>query len=119
MPRLTEKAFQKLFLDAVDSVLSSLGESARQSIYFHLEKKFKLTRDKIPNHIEDFEHGLERIFGLGTGFLETLIMKKLYENMGLKGTILKLDEEKKLTFLDYVKAAEHSYLRTKKKLSVH
>jgi len=111
---LTEKAFHKLLLEAVDSTLCSLGDSARQSVYFHLEKKFHITRDEIPGRIEDFDHGLERIFGVGTRFLEVLIMKKLYEEMGSRGKVLRLDQGTEFKFADYVKAAQNSYLQMKK-----
>ena len=110
---MTEKAFHKLLLEAVDSALSSLGDSARQSVYFHLEKKFDITRDEIPGRVDDFDHGLERIFGTGTRFLEVLIMKKLYEEIGSKGKILKLDQGNEFRFVDYVKAAERTYLQAK------
>jgi hypothetical protein len=101
-------------LEAVDSALSSLGDSARQAVYFHLEKKFDIPKDDIPRRVEDFDQGLERIFGVGTRFLEVLIMKKLYEEMGSKGTILKIGQGKKFKFPDYVRAAEQSFLRAKK-----
>jgi hypothetical protein len=111
---LTQKAFQELLLEAVDSALSSLGDSARQSVYFHLEKKFDITRDEIPGRIEDFDHGLERIFGAGTRFLEVLIMKKLYEEMGSKGKIVRMDQKKEFRFVDYVRAAQLTYLQAEK-----
>jgi len=98
----------------VDSALSSLGDSARHSVYFHLEKKFYITRDEIPSRIEDFDHGLERIFGAGTRFLEVMIMKKLYEEMGSKGKIVRLDQKKEFKFVDYVRAAQLTYLQTEK-----
>ena len=111
---MTEKTFQELLLEAVDSALSSLGDSARHSVYFHLEKKFDITRDEIPSRIEDFDHGLERIFGAGTRFLEVMIMKKLYEEMGSKGKIVRLDQKKEFKFVDYVRAAQLTYLQTEK-----
>ncbi|HVP16164.1 MAG TPA: hypothetical protein VMT42_02230 [candidate division Zixibacteria bacterium] len=111
---MIEKAFQELLLEAVDSALSSLGDSARQSVYFHLEKKFDITRDEIPSRIEDFDHGLERIFGVGTRFLEVLIMKKLYEEMGSKGKIVRMDQKKEFKFVDYVRAAQLTYLQAEK-----
>ena len=111
---MTEKAFRMLLLEAVDSALSSLGDSARQSVYFHLEKKFDITRDEIPGRVEDFDHGLERIFGAGAPFLEVLIMKKLYEEIGSKGKILKVDQDEEFKFVDYVKAAERTYSQAKK-----
>jgi hypothetical protein len=112
---LTDKDFQKLFLDAVDDAFSSLGDSARQSIYFHLETKFGMPRNEIPYRLEDFESGLEKIFGAGTRYLEILIMKKLYETMKPKGKILKLDEDREFKFTDYVKAAERVFSNGKRR----
>ncbi|MGD0160557.1 MAG: hypothetical protein ABSB89_09715 [Candidatus Bathyarchaeia archaeon] len=111
---MTDKAFQELVLEAVDSTLASLGSSARQSVYYHLKKKFDISRDQIPGRIEDFDRGLEQIFGVGTRFLEVLMMKKLYEEMGSKGKILRLDQRKEFKFVDYIKAAQSTYSKMKK-----
>ena len=111
---MEKKGFRGLLLKAVDSALSSLGDSARQSVYFHLEKKFGIKREEIPGRVDDFDQGLEKIFGVGTQFLEILIMRKLYEGMGSKGKILKLDRSDEFRFVDYVKAAEQVYLRSKR-----
>jgi len=112
---LAEKAFQKLFLESVDSAFSSLGESAKQSIFFHLESEFKIARDEIPCRLEDFDNGLEKIFGTGSRFLEVLIMKNLYERIGGEGKILKWDEGKEFRFVDYVKAAQRNLTKHKRK----
>lgn len=109
---MTEKSFHQLLLEAVDSALSSLGDSARQSVYFHLEKKFDIARKEIPSRVEDFDHGLEMIFGAGTRFLEVMIMKKLYEDIGAKRRILKLDKDTEFKFVDYIKAAKQAYLES-------
>lgn len=106
---MTDKSFQKLFLGAIDSAFSSLGESAKQSIYFHLESEFKIAKEEIPCRLEDFEKGLEKIFGEGSRFLEILIMKKLHEEMGSEGNILRWDEGREFSFADYVKAAEQHF----------
>ena len=112
---MTGKDFQKLFLEAVDEAFSSLGDSAKQSIYFHLETRFSMRRDEIPNRLEDFENGLEKIFGAGTKFLEILIMKKLYELMEPKRRTMKWNEDKEFKFIDYVKASEQSFYKKKMK----
>ena len=106
--------FQKIFLESVDNAFSSLGDSAKQAIYFHLETKFKISRTDIPNRLSDFENGLEKIFGAGTRYLEILIMKKLYENMEPKKSI-KWDENKEFRFSEYVKTAENAFYRNAKK----
>jgi hypothetical protein len=94
----------------VDDALSSLGESAKQSIYFHLEKKFKITRKDIPNRVQDFQNGLEKIFGLGARFIEILIMKQLY---GKIDEPLEWDENKKLEFIEYTNTAKKRFLEAK------
>jgi hypothetical protein len=112
---LVGQDFQKLFLEAVDAAFSSLGDSAKQSIYFYLESRFKVPRDQILFRLEDFETGLEKIFGAGTEFLEISIMKRLYETMGSKRKIMKWNEDKEFKFIDYVKATERSFYNKKKK----
>jgi hypothetical protein len=112
---LTSKDFHKLFLEAVDDAFSSLGDSARQSIYFHLETRFGMPRDEIPNRLEDFENGLEKIFGAGTKFLEILIMKRLYEMMEPKRRNMKWNDDNEFKFIDYVKATEQTFYKKKKK----
>ena len=37
-----ELRFNRLLLEAVDEALASLGESSKQSIYFHLEQRFRV-----------------------------------------------------------------------------
>jgi hypothetical protein len=100
------KAFDKVLVEAVDDALASLGDSAKQAIYFHLESKFKVTKDQIPNNVEVFVEGLEKIFGSGAKFLEILIMKKLYEKVGKP---LEWDTSKELEFVNYVEAARRSF----------
>jgi len=112
---LADKDFRKLFLEAVDDAFSSLGDSAKQSIYFYLETRSKVPRDQIPARLEDFESGLEKIFGAGTRFLEILIMKKLYETMEPKRRIMKWNENKEFKFIEYVKATEQTFYKKKKK----
>ena len=112
---LADRLFQKLFLESVDDAFSSLGDSAKQAIYFHLETKFKISRKDIPNSLDEFENGLEKIFGAGTRYLEILIMKKLYENMEPKKQIVKWDENKEFRFSDYVRAAASTFSKCEKK----
>ena len=112
---LADRVFQKLFLESVDDAFSSLGDSAKQAIYFHLETKFKISRKDIPKSLDEFENGLEKIFGAGTRYLEILIMKKLYENMEPKKQIMKWDENKEFRFSDYVRAAASTFSKCEKK----
>ncbi|MCS7124758.1 MAG: hypothetical protein NZ932_05035 [Candidatus Bathyarchaeota archaeon] len=109
---MARKTFDELLLEAVDEALSSLGESAKQSIYFHLQDKFKISRDEIPKRIKEFSEGLERIFGVGARFLEIMIMKRLYAQIGKP---LKWNENEEFIFVNYVEAARRSFQRSKAK----
>lgn len=102
---MTKAAFEKLFVEAVDEALASLGDSAKQAIYFHLENKFEIARNEIPQHAEDFAEGLSQ-------FLEILIMKKLYERTGQP---LRWDKSKEFIFAEYVAAARRSFLKKRKR----
>jgi len=79
--------FEKILVEAIDESFSSLGESPKQAILFHLENTFKIKKQKIPNKIDSFDNALKKIFGLGADFLEMLIVKKLCEkaNSDAKG----------------------------------
>ena len=102
---LHNRSFEKLLLEAVDEALSSLGDSSKQAIYFHLEKTFEINKQDIPYKIEEFANAIEKIFGLGAKFLEIQIMKRLYEKVG---PVFKYFPERDLVFTEYVAAARLS-----------
>ncbi len=98
--------FRKLLLEAVDEALSSLGDSVKQAIYFHLEKTFEIKKQEIPDRIEEFTKAIEEIFGLGAKLLEIRIMESFYEK---DGHMFKYFPEKdELLFPEYMKAARLS-----------
>ena len=103
------KSFDKLLLEAIDEALSSLGESVKQSIYFHIQNKF-VAKDDIPAHIKDFQGGLEKIFGAGAQFIEILIMKNLHAKIGVT---LKIEVTNSLEFAEYVNVAKQTFLGKK------
>ena len=59
MPKRTI-TFNKLLTEAIDNALSTLGDSAKQSIYFHLQDKFKITRSDIPKRPKEFKLASKR-----------------------------------------------------------
>jgi hypothetical protein len=98
---MSKPGFEKLLLEAIDEGLTSIGESSKQTIYYHLEKGFNVKKQEIPCKIEAFVLAVEKIFGIGANFLESLILKQLYEKADLKG---KEDSFKGLTFAETVDA---------------
>jgi hypothetical protein len=97
--------FEKLLLEAVDEGLASIGESSKQAIYFHLKKSFNIKKQEIPHNIEAFVYAIEKIFGLGANFLESLILKGLYEKAGLNA---KEGSFKDLNFAETVAAVKQT-----------
>lgn len=97
--------FEKILLEAVDEQLTSLGESSKQALYFHLERGFNIKRHEIPAKTEAFVSAMEKIFGQGANYLEILIMKRLHEKIGYNVKI----RSSNLTFIEYVEAAKQSY----------
>lgn len=79
----SEKDFEQILFEAIDETLSNLGESVKTAIYFHLEALFKIKKQEIPYRLGDFSDALERIFGLGTRYLEISFMKNLHSKIGL------------------------------------
>jgi hypothetical protein len=67
----------------VDESLSSLGNSSKQAIFFHLESSFKIKKQNIPTNLTEFSKALEGIFGVGAIHLEKLIIAHLCEKLNL------------------------------------
>lgn len=81
---MPQNNFSKILLAAVEESLSSLGDSPKQAILFHLETSFKIKREHIPANLTEFAKALEGIFGPGASYLEKLIVKSLYEKLGIE-----------------------------------
>lgn len=93
-----EKDFEKLFIEAVDEGLETLGESGKQMIFFHLDKSYSIKKHEISKKPEAFAKGLEQIFGAGASVLEKLILKSLYSKLGMK-----YEDVENHSFAGYVK----------------
>lgn len=94
---MPQNEFSKILLSAVDESLSTLGDSPKQAILFHLETSFNIKKEAIPTNITDFAKALEEIFGPGASYLERLIVKRINEKLGLS-----CEDAEKMDFLDYV-----------------
>jgi hypothetical protein len=98
------KKFEEILLEAIDEGLSLLGESSKQTIYFHLEKTFKMNRHDIPYRIEEFTDAIEKLFGAGAKIIEIQIMKCLFKKVGYN--FKHYPKQKSLTFKDYITAVK-------------
>lgn len=94
---LSRNNLERVIFEAVDEGLSSLGDSPKQAIFFHLENSFKIRKERIPVNLTEFARALEKIFGPGARYLEKLIAKRLCEKLGLE-----FEATGDWDFLDYV-----------------
>lgn len=102
---MPQDELRKILLEAVEDGLCSLGDSPKQAIFFHLENSFEIKKDNIPANLAEFAKALEKIFGLGASYLEQLIVKSLYEKLGLE-----FEEVQSWTLLEYVDDAKKRLL---------
>ena len=72
----------EVIISVIDKGLSSLGESSKKAVWYCLENDFKIKRDELPGDIEKFEDVLNKFFGLGYGFLDSLFRLYLCEAIG-------------------------------------
>ena len=107
---MPERDFERILLEAVDEGLSSLGESSKVAVYFHLQKNFNVRKEEIPCRVEAFAEAMEKIFGQGATFLEILIMKRLHEKIRLD---LREHNLQSLEFTEYVAMAKQSCMERK------
>jgi len=75
--------FDSILLEAIDEALSILGEEPKSALYRHLEKLLNLPRIEIPSRIPEFSKAIQNLFGLGSEFLEILIMKSLHSKVAV------------------------------------
>lgn len=92
-----EKRTKQLLTQAVDQALLTLGESAREAVYFHLQKIVSLTKDDVSDNLDAFERGLEKIFGAGAKMIEIAVIKSLCQQLGIE-----FEEKKNISLVDYV-----------------
>lgn len=96
---------RKTLLEAIEDGISSLGDSPKQAIFFHLENSFQIGKENIPANVNEFAKALEKIFGPGATYLEKLIARRLYEKLGLD-----FEEVENWNFLEYVDNAKKHLL---------
>ncbi len=106
-------SFEQILLEAIDEALSQLGESVKISVLLHLGNRFKIEKEEIPHRVNEFQNALEQVFGLGTRYLEILIMKSLNSKMRFFCQEPTREwPEHELTFCDYVDVMRRNFEET-------
>jgi hypothetical protein len=103
---LPQERFNRVLLGAIDGGLSSLGDSPRKAVFYHLEASFRLKRENTPLNLAEFQQVLERIFEPAAPNLEKTIIRCLYERLGLG-----FEELGHVDFVAYVDDAKRRVMR--------
>jgi hypothetical protein len=91
--------FDRLLMEAIESALSKLGNTNKQALYTHLENRFGLNKQTIPQNVEFFTNALEYLFGESALLMQINIM----EALRLKFPKFKYSpKDGNLSFSDYV-----------------
>jgi hypothetical protein len=78
---LDTEIFGEVFLDAIDSALSMLGNCAKNAVYESLESNYDICKERIPHEVEAFANALEEIFGQAAQLIEIRIMRVLHQKV--------------------------------------
>jgi len=95
--------FRKAVLKAVDNGLLVIGESARDALFYHIERSFGTRRPEIPEKLEGFHEALEGLLGAGARVVETLIARNLYDRLGLS-----FERHENWIIVDYINYAANA-----------
>jgi hypothetical protein len=77
----------ELIIRVVDKGINALGENSAQLLWTLLEKDYGINKNEIPENLPVFLEALQRIFGLGYSFLDSILQTLLQQSTGenLKG----------------------------------
>ena len=92
-----EARFREYLLEAIDHSLLVLGEIAREALYSHVERRYQVKREEIPNRLDVLHEVFEGVFGAGARVIERLIAKTLCGKVNLE-----FIEHENWTLLEYV-----------------
>ena len=93
-------AFEQMFLQAVDSTFSMLGDKAKEVMFRYLEKRLGAERNAIGRDPDAFEAAVSAIFGEAALVIEMQIIRALH---GKNPKFKYKGRGNEFTFNDYVK----------------
>ncbi|MEM3676838.1 MAG: hypothetical protein QW176_01675 [Candidatus Bathyarchaeia archaeon] len=91
---------RKALLEAVDGGLLALGRSVREAVYRHMDKRYSVARDEIPDRPGEFAEALRDMLGAGAEVLLKFMARRFYAKLGLR-----YEEKPGWNFKEYVEYA--------------
>jgi hypothetical protein len=75
--------FNQIFAEAVDAAFGSLGDSAKQAVYWYITQKAGLEKGELASHVESLAPALEAFFQGGSSVIEMMILQQLSSRIGV------------------------------------
>jgi len=94
-----QKNYENTLIEAIDAAFAQLGPNITKTIYFRMEKTFKIKKQELPHKIQEFTEAIEQIFGAGAKLIEIRIIKELHKRIPI---FMHLPKKRKLDFIEYV-----------------
>jgi hypothetical protein len=92
-----EESFDEIFSEAVEEAFSSLGDFAKQAVYWYVVNKPDLQKEHLASNIEAFAASLEAFLGSGSSVMERIILQRLSSRTGVA-----IGQEERARFVDAV-----------------
>jgi hypothetical protein len=67
----------------LDNGLDAFGESTKRVVYWNFETSTHLSRNQIPEHLDEFARSLDAMFGAGAGSIKRRIAKEISDSLNL------------------------------------
>lgn len=83
--KATMKDFDSILIESIDGTISSvLGRKIMKATYGYMAKDCGISKEHIPDRLDEFDAALMRIFGVGGLTLSRAIAKRLCAQLGLQ-----------------------------------
>jgi hypothetical protein len=83
MQTIKVTSFNEIFAEAVDAAFDSLGDSAKQAVYWYITQKAGLDKAELASHVESLAPALEAFFQGGSVIIEMMILQQLSSRIGV------------------------------------
>ncbi len=103
-----------ILLESIDSALEVLGTAVKESLMLYLMKEHSISRQEIPQDVEQFTLALRHLLGYGSKVIEKIVIRSLVE----KCQIPRADVEGK-SLADIIQIAARSNSAASKQADPH
>jgi hypothetical protein len=77
--------FDSILIESIDGTISSiLGRRILESAYGFMAKDCGITKEHIPDRLDEFDDALVKMFGVGGTTIGRAIARRLYAQLGLE-----------------------------------